>query len=200
MKQQEDIKKLWELFKTFFRIGCFTFGGGFAMIPLIEREVVDKKKWVKEEEVMDVFAVAQSIPGAIAINSSTFIGYKIAGRKGALVATLGVILPSFFIITIIAAFFSRFQEEPIVKAAFLGVRSCVVALIIVAGAKFAKGAVKDKLTSLVLMLTIIAIVFFDVQAILLIIAGIIMGTVQHKLALNKLKNVTPKGGKSNDLF
>ena len=107
MRDKTDYKKLLEIFVLFFKIGSFTFGGGFAMIPLIEKEVINNKGWVNEEEIIDVFAVSQSIPGAIAINCATLIGFKIYGKKGACAATIGVILPSFLIITIIAAFFFK---------------------------------------------------------------------------------------------
>jgi len=116
------MKKLLKLFWIFFKIGAFTFGGGYAMIPLIEREMVEKQKWLSDDEIIDMFAVAESIPGAIAINTSTFIGYKVAGYWGAIVAMFGVALPSFLIITIIAAVFSQFQDLPLVKAAFEGIR------------------------------------------------------------------------------
>jgi len=102
-----NMKQLKDIFVTFFMIGLFTFGGGYAMIPLIEKEIVEKKKWVEKEEITDILAVSQSIPGAIAINSATFIGFKIKGRIGAIAATLGVILPSFVIISFIAAFFRQ---------------------------------------------------------------------------------------------
>ena len=102
MNKKVNLKLLIEIFTTFFKIGAFTFGGGYAMIPLIEREVITNKGWIKnEEEIIDVFAVAESIPGAIAINSSTFVGYKIAGRIGAITAACGVILPSFIIINLL---------------------------------------------------------------------------------------------------
>ena len=113
------------------------------MIPLIEREVVEKKRWVSEEEVVDVFAVAQSMPGAIAINSSTFIGYKIAGKRGAVVATLGVVLPSFFIIALIAIFYSKFQDAAAVKAVFSGIRPAIVSLIAVAAIRISKTSIVD---------------------------------------------------------
>lgn len=110
--QKNNTKLLFDIFITFFKIGSVTFGGGYAMIPLIEREVISNKGWIKnDEEIIDVFAVSESIPGAIAINSSTFVGYKIAGRNGAIAAMMGVVLPSFIIITLIATFFSKFQDN-----------------------------------------------------------------------------------------
>jgi chromate transporter len=121
----------WDSFKTFFKIGAFTLGGGYAMIPIIEAEVVDKKKWISKEEFLDLIAVAQSCPGVFAVNISTFIGYKMRKVKGALCTSLGAILPSFFIILVIAMFFHQFQDVPWVAAIFRGIRPAVVALIAV---------------------------------------------------------------------
>lgn len=172
-----NIKLLADIFFTFFKIGSFTFGGGYAMIPLIEKEVVHNKKWVDEENVIDVFAVSTSLPGAIAINSSTFIGYKLAGRIGAVVATLGMVLPSFLIITLIATIFRKFEDSPAVKAAFIGIRSAVTGLIFMAALKFAKTSIKDKITALIAVLTIVLVFFFNVHAIFTILGGAIAGII-----------------------
>ena len=119
----------WNSFKTFFRIGAFTIGGGYAMIPLIESEVVDKHKWLNREEFLDIIAIAQSCPGVFAINMSVFIGYKLRRFPGALCASLGTALPSFVIILLIAMFFANFQDNPVVESIFRGIRPAVVALI-----------------------------------------------------------------------
>ncbi|MBR1410110.1 MAG: chromate transporter [Prevotella sp.] len=121
----------WESFKTFFRIGIFTLGGGYAMIPLIEEEVVNRKKWVSKDEMLDLIAIAQSCPGVFAINIATFIGYKLQKTRGAICTTLGTALPSFLIILAIAMFFSQFKDNPVVAAIFRGIRPAVVALIAV---------------------------------------------------------------------
>ena len=118
-------------FKTFFKIGIFTLGGGYAMIPLIEEEVVNKKQWVSKEEMLDLIAIAQSCPGVFAINIATFIGYKLRKTRGAVCTTLGTALPSFLIILAIAMFFSQFKDNPVVAAIFRGIRPAVVALIAV---------------------------------------------------------------------
>ena len=128
------------LFTTFFKIGMFTLGGGYAMIPIIEAEVVDKYKWVQREEFLDLIAIAQSCPGVFAINISIFIGYKMKGVPGAIVTALGTALPSFVIILLIAMFFHRFQDNPIVAAIFRGIRPAVVALIAVPTFNLAKSA------------------------------------------------------------
>lgn len=130
----------WSLFRTFFHIGLFTIGGGYAMIPLIEAKVVDEKQWISREDLLDLMAVAQSCPGIFAVNIAIFIGYKIRGTWGALASTLGCILPSFLIILAIALFFRQFQDNPWVARAFRGIRPCVVALIAAPTFKMAKTA------------------------------------------------------------
>ena len=130
----------WDSFKTFFHIGIFTLGGGYAMIPLIEEEVVNKKQWVSKEEFLDLIAIAQSCPGVFAINISIFIGYKLRKIRGALATSLGTALPSFLIILLIAMFFHRFQDNPVVAAIFRGIRPAVVALIAVPTFNLAKSA------------------------------------------------------------
>lgn len=131
---------MWEAFKTFFKIGAFTIGGGYAMIPVIETEVVEKHKWVSREEFLDLIAVAQSCPGVFAVNISIFIGYKLKQTKGAVITTLGTILPSFLIILLIAMCFRQFQDNEIVASIFRGIRPAVVALIAVPTYNLAKSA------------------------------------------------------------
>ena len=129
-----------QVFKTFFKIGMFTLGGGYAMIPIIEAEVVEKYKWVSKEEFLDLIAIAQSCPGVFAINISTFIGYKLRKTLGAIVCTVGTALPSFLIILLIAMFFHQFQDNPVVASIFRGIRPAVVALIAVPTFKLAQSA------------------------------------------------------------
>lgn len=117
------------LFWAFFKIGAFTFGGGYAMIPLIQREVVHRKKWLAEEEFIDMLAIAQSVPGPISLNTAVFVGNKVKGIKGSLVASLGIILPSFIVILLIALVFTEFKDNPGVERVFKGIRPAVVALI-----------------------------------------------------------------------
>ncbi|GAQ25914.1 chromate transporter [Tepidanaerobacter syntrophicus] len=194
MKNKSQFKLFLELFATFFKIGSFTFGGGYAMIPLIEREVVENKKWVTEEEVVDVFAVAQSLPGAVAINSSTFIGYKIAGKKGALVATAGVILPSLLIITVIAMFFSRVQDNPVVSAIFSGIRPAIVGLISVAAVNISKASIIDKVGLFLAIAAVVLVAVFDVQAIFVILAGAAVGLFIYYLLPLKAAKILDSGG------
>ena len=130
----------WDSFKTFFKIGLFTLGGGYAMIPLIEAEVVDKHRWITKQEFVDLIAIAQSCPGVFAINMSIFIGYKLRRLRGAISCSLGTAMPSFLIILAIAMFFHQFQDNPIVASIFRGIRPAVVALIAVPTFNMARSA------------------------------------------------------------
>ena len=123
------LKVLWQVFFSFFKIGAFTFGGGYAMIPLIQNEAVEKRHWVTDEDILDVIAIAESTPGPIAINSATFVGYKAAGVLGSVCATLGVVLPSFIIILIVAKCYEKFKTNQIVKGCMSGLKPAVVGLI-----------------------------------------------------------------------
>lgn len=172
------MKKLSKLFYIFFKIGAFTFGGGYAMIPLIEEEIVNKNKWIEEEEFLDVIALAQSIPGALAINTATYIGYKIFGFWGAIIACLGAALPSFFIILAIAKFLSTSTERTFLEKIFKGIRPAVVSLILVAVFKLKKGVKRNTFTYFVLISTIILVAGFKVHPILIII---IFGTLGYFL-------------------
>lgn len=168
---------------AFFKIGAFTIGGGLAMLPLIEKEVVDKQKWVSREEIVDIFAVTQSVPGVIAINSSIYIGYKVYGLPGAISAALGVILPSFIIIIPIAFLMINFSDNAYVKKAFTGIRAGVAALIALTSIRLAKSVIKDKLGLILAILSLLAIVVFDIHAILPIAAGALAGLLFYGLKL-----------------
>ena len=146
-------KNALKLFLAMFKIGLFTFGGGYAMVVLIEHELVDKRKWIERDEFYDLLAVAESTPGPIAINSATFIGYKIAGVLGSVFATIGVALPSFIIIYIISLFFEAFLQITLVANAFKGIQACVAFLILSAGVKMVKKFKKQPLTITLFILT-----------------------------------------------
>ncbi len=124
------MQSLWTIFISFFKIGAFTFGGGYAMIPLIQREVITTRRWIGEHEFLDLLTLAQSVPGPISLNTSVFVGYKLRGLRGSVVALAGTVLPSFMIILLIALFFADIRYNPVVDAAFKGMRPAVVALII----------------------------------------------------------------------
>jgi chromate transporter len=167
------MNKYWALFITFFKIGSFTFGGGYAMIPLIEKEIVD------------IFAISQSIPGAIAINTSTLVGYKIGGRIGALCATLGVILPSFFNIVIIATFFLKISESKEVEAVFLGINGAVILLIFFAARRMIISSVKSNLTIILFIMTVLIVTFTSISPIYLIILGGLIGALNYLVKKRK---------------
>ena len=194
MKNKSNFRTLLEILKTFLKIGSFTFGGGFAMIPLIEREFVENKKWIDSEEIVDIFAVSQTMPGAIGINAATFVGYKVAGKKGAIVATIGMVLPSFLIITLIAVFFSRFQNTPFVNAVFSGIRPAIVGLITMATLKVGEASIKDGVGMIIAALSIVAVVILDIQAVFVIVGGALVGLVIYYFFPNKVKEILHNGG------
>ena len=163
----------WESFKTFFKIGIFTLGGGYAMIPLIEEEVVNKHKWVAKDEMLDLIAIAQSCPGVFAINIATFIGYKLRKRRGAICTTLGTALPSFLIILAIAIFFKQFEDNKVVASIFRGIRHAVVALIAVPTFRLGQRAKLNRYTIWIPVACALAIWALGVSPIyIIIIAGI----------------------------
>ena len=159
------MKTLIDLFFTFCRIGGLTFGGGYAMLPMIQKEIVEEKKWATEEEVLDYYAVGQCTPGIIAVNTATFIGYKVQGIIGAIVATLGVVFPSLIIITIIAALLKNFASYAIIQHAFSGIRVVVIALIISAILKLAKTSIKNSITLIIAILAFISVAFVNLSPI-----------------------------------
>lgn len=157
------MKQLWQLFLAFARVGVMTFGGGYAMIPILEREIVDRQGWASSEELMDYYAVGQCTPGVIAVNTATFIGYKVAGSLGGVVATLGVVFPCLVIITVIAGVLTHFADIPAVKSAFAAIRVCVCVLIFNAVLKLWKGAVKDKAGLCLFLLVFLLSIFLDIS-------------------------------------
>ena len=176
--RKTEFKKLWRMFTIFFRIGAFTIGGGYAMLPLIEREVVENEQWVTREEIIDVFAVSQSLPGVIAINSSMFIGYKIAGIPGLIMASLGVILPSFLSILAIAFVLIKIRDNIYISKAFTGIRSGVTALIALTAIKLGQATIKDKFGFLVAVIAFVSIVVFDIHAYWMILFGALAGFIR----------------------
>ena len=155
------MKNVFRLFLIMFKIGLFTFGGGYAMIPLIENEFVTKRNWIEHDEFLNMVAIAESTPGPIAINSATYIGYKRGGFLGSLFATLGVVLPSFIIISLISLIYDKFFEIRFVAAAFKGIQICVVFLILSAGIKMLKKLEKNVFNYIVFSLTMICVILFS---------------------------------------
>ena len=163
-------KKLWQVFITFFKIGAFTFGGGYAMIPLIQREAVENRKWVTDEDILDIVTIAESTPGPVAINSATFVGYRAAGILGSVAGTLGVVLPSFIIILLISYVLREFQEIVAVQYAFAGIRAGVLALIIKALWGMYKKC-KKNLASYIVMAAAFILAAFVKLSVLPLLAG-----------------------------
>ncbi len=161
----------WELFKSFFRIGILSFGGGYAMLPLLRREIVEARGWATDEELADYYAVGQCTPGIIMVNTATFIGYKVKGIPGGVFATLSAILPSYIIILIIALFLQNFAEYPLVQNAFAGIRVCVAVLIFNTVVKLFKSGVKDKAGLVIFGAVFLLSLCLDLSPVLLVLAA-----------------------------
>lgn len=174
---------LLDLYLTFVKIGIMTFGGGYAMLPILEREVVDKKKWATSEEILDYYAIGQSTPGIIAINTATFCGYKKAKNIGGIVASLGFITPSIIIIILIAGFLKNFSHIAAIQHAFSGIRIAVSALVLYSVIKMLKKNATTPFKFCVFLLTFLAIAYFDLSPVLIVIVvaslGIILGRVKN---------------------
>lgn len=186
------IKKLFKIFFTFFKIGLFTFGGGYAMIAIIERELVDRKRWISHEDFLDIIAIAESSPGPIAINSATFIGYKIGKFWGSFFGTFGVVLPSFIIIFTISFVFDKFLSLKFVDYAFYGIQSCVAFLIINAGIKMLFKLKKSYFNFFMcsfsfIALTLIKIFNLSFSTVYLIIIGGTIGIIFYFISFRKIK-------------
>lgn len=176
------MKTLWELFLTFFKIGAFTFGGGYAMIPIIQKEAVEKKGWVSDDDILEIIAIAESTPGPIAINSATFVGYRTCGFFGAACATFGVVLPSFVIILAISFVLTRFQEIKAVQYAFNGIRAGVLALLFKALWNMYKKSPKGWVSYVVMGGAFLLTAVLKVNVLFVIIGCAVFGLVTASLA------------------
>lgn len=181
------MKKYLKLFWTFFKIGLFTFGGGYAMISIIHKESVEKNKWISDEDMNNIVVVAESTPGPIAINASTFIGYKVGKILGAIVSIIGIALPSLIIITLISIFLNNFKSITIIQYAFEGIRAAIIILMIEAILKLSKPLSKNALFYSLLIISFTLNFFFKVSAVLLIITGIILGIIREFFNNKKVK-------------
>jgi len=179
------MKELLKLFFVFARIGGFTFGGGYAMLPMIQKEIVENKKWATEEEIMNYYAVGQCTPGVIAVNVATFIGYKLKGLLGAVFATLGVIAPSVVIITIIAAFISNFAHIPVVQHALGGINVIVSVLVLNAVINLWKKGVKNIFGIILFVLAFVVSVFSNISPLYTIVISVISGILYGKKTSQK---------------
>ena len=191
MKNNGESKalKLYALFTAMLKVGLFTFGGGYAMIALLENEFTEKRSWISKDEFLDMTAVAGSAPGSIAINSSTYIGYKIAGVSGSVIATVAVCIPSFAIIYVISLFFNAFLSFEMVQFAFKGIQVCVIYLIFTAGFKMLKTVEKDIFTYIVFFTTLSVMLFMAVFAVNLSTAVYILISGAVGVFVNFLKKI-----------
>ncbi|KXS48779.1 MAG: chromate transporter [Halanaerobium sp. 4-GBenrich] len=165
------MKKILKIFFIFFKIGSFTFGGGYAMLPIIKRELVDNLGWIKEKDIYNYYAIGQSTPGIIAVNTATMTGYSLQGIKGALAATAGFILPSLIIITLIASFFKRFQEINLFQHAFAAVQITVVALILDIVIKMWQKSDKSKVSLFLFLLSFLLLVVFNISPVFVVLGA-----------------------------
>jgi len=188
-----------KLFLTFAYIGAFTFGGGYSMLPMFQRELVEKNGWVTEEEITDFFSICQCLPGIIAANTAVFVGYKHKGVLGGIVAALGVAMPSIVVIIVIAAFLTYFADIPAVQKAFVGIRVCVSVLIVNAVIKLRKHSIVDLPAVLIFMVVFLLSVLTGMHIALLVFAAGVSGIVISMIRKRMTSNCEPpdKGGTSN---
>lgn len=175
--REKNMKELLTIFWTFFKIGAFTFGGGYAMLPLLQKDIVEKRGWATDEELLDYFALGQCIPGIIAVNTATFIGHKLRGFWGAVVALLGIVAPSFIIISVIAAFIQNFAELEVVKHAFAGIRIAVCVLILSAVIKMGKSSIRDLPCLLVFLAALVLLILFSPSPVFIVIGAVVLGLI-----------------------
>lgn len=174
------MRVLIELFLSFFRIGLFTFGGGYAMLPMLQREVVERHGWVTEEEVLDYYALSQCTPGVIAVNTATFVGTKLKGAIGGAVSTLAVILPSILIISVISTLLQNFASYEVVRHALAGIRVAVAALVVSSVIKIYKKGVRGALGNAVFGISLLLVVLFDLSPVVIVAAALLVGVLMAR--------------------
>lgn len=182
-EERTSLRFLCRLFGAFAKVGAMTFGGGYAMLPILQREIVEDRHWATDEELMDYYAVGQCTPGIIAVNTATFIGQKKAGIAGGITATLGVVFPSIVIILLIASVLTRFADAPVVQHAFAGIRVCVCVLVFNAVVKLWKGAIKDKAGLCIFAIVFVLSVFLDVSPIVYVVVTAAVGILLTQMGV-----------------
>lgn len=184
----KKLRKLADIYIVFLKLGSISFGGGFAIVSLMEKEIVQKRKWVDKETIIDIFAISQSLPGAIALNSSAFVGYAIAGIPGSVVALLGNLTSPVIIIISLTLLFSKFRSIPAIEAAFKGIYPAIVALVAYAGYVVGKTSIIDMLGLIIMLASLLLSVFFNIPPIPLILAGAFLGiiiiTTKYQISCN----------------
>ncbi len=176
-----NFKKALKLFLAFFKIGAFTFGGGYAMIPLIQHEVTEKNKWITDDDILEIVAISESTPGPIAVNSATFVGYRVCGVLGSIAATLGVVVPSFLIMLCVFFLLNQFQDTKPVQYAFMGIRACVLALVLKSLLSMYKKCEKNWVSYTIIILAIIASVMLSVNTFYIIISSAVFGLITYSI-------------------
>lgn len=192
---KNKLKQFLELYFAFVKIGAFTFGGGLAMMPIMQRELIEKRGWVSEEELVDYFAIGQSTPGIIAVNVATFIGYKKLGWLGGVIGTLGVVTPSWVIIMLLAGAISSVDKYPLAQRALRGINVAVAALLTSVIVKFTKKTIKNFWNALFMLAAFILIYFFKVQSVFIILASLVTGCL---LTLYRQKKQQASAGEKGD--
>jgi chromate transporter len=182
------MKIVWQLFSTFFKIGAFTLGGGYAMLSMVEKAVVDKKQWIAADEFWDLIAIVQSLPGVFAVNTALYVGHKIAGKKGAAAAMLGAIIPSIVIILLLATIFREYRDLPVVERIFKGIRPCVVALILAPSLRMIKSAKINWKTVIIPIATVALIWWLKVSPAWVILAAIAGSAIYAVVMERKMRN------------
>ena len=190
---KNKIKEFLKLYLAFVKIGAFTFGGGLAMMPIMQRELIEKRGWVTEEELIDYFAIGQSTPGIIAVNVATFVGYKRLGWFGGIIGTLGVVTPSWVIIMLLAGAISSVDKYPLAQKALRGINVAVAALLTSVIVKFSKKTIKNVWNAFFMLLSFVLIYFFKVQSVWIIIAALVTGSLltlyrQKRLAAREVSD------------
>lgn len=192
---KNKLKQFLELYFAFVKIGAFTFGGGLAMMPIMQRELIEKRGWVSEEELVDYFAIGQSTPGIIAVNVATFIGYKKLGCLGGIIGTIGVVTPSWVIIMLLAGAISSVDKYPLAQRALRGINVAVAALLTSVIVKFTKKTIKNFWNALFMLAAFILIYFFKVQSVFIILASLVTGCL---LTLYRQKKQQASAGEKGD--
>ena len=190
MEKQSKIKQFFDLYLTFAKIGTFTIGGGLAMMPMMQKELIDKKHWITEEDLIDYYAVGQSTPGIVAVNVSTFVGYRQLGILGGMVATLGMITPSLVIITILAGLINSIDDYPIVQKALRGINVSVAALLTSVIVKFAKKTIKNAFHVIMMLIAFVLVFWLKVPSFWIIIAALTCGVLLTFYNLRKSKKTS----------
>lgn len=194
MSRKNVLKELWDLYYTFAKIGTFTIGGGLAMMPMMQKELIEKKHWITEEDLIDYYAVGQSTPGIVAVNVATFVGFRQVGIIGGIVATLGMVTPSLVIIMILAGLINSISDYPVAQKALRGINVAVAALMTSVIVKFAKKTIKNIVNAVFMLISFALVFFFKVPSFYIILCALAIGVALTAINLKKAQKGTTEGG------